>query len=291
MIVKIPNRSETMFSNKLLVAFLMIGFCFYPNAMVAQNNDFNNGGGDFLWSNAANWSLVSTPSTTQTPRILITGSLVDTGFTVKTVQNIFATSNDVSIGGGAVLTIDPGVANGFGIQNVSNSDVTLSFAGNINIDNSSGFTYMRNQNGNAADLNNIEFEAGSLLTLTTNLAAESGSGGDTFYYNGSLAGNGNIRFGSGTTNIFGSTSANSGYGGDVVFLANSDVIVNTQDNSVFYDGPKLQINGSGASITVNGANVFEGSNIVIGGTNDFTFNANANQDNLGVVIFSGGRLS
>ncbi|MGB5982105.1 MAG: T9SS type A sorting domain-containing protein [Nonlabens sp.] len=287
MIVKILNWLEITKISKFPFASLMISFCFLPNINVAQNNDFNNGAGDFLWSNAANWSQGTTPSTTQTPRILLTGSQVNTDFRVKTVQNIFATSNDVSIGGGAVLTIDPGTANGYGIQNVSNSDVTLSFAGNITIDNSNGFTLMRNQNGNSVDLNDIEFETGSLLTLTTNLSAETGSGGDTFHYNGSLAGNGNLRFASNTTNIFGSTSANSGYGGDVVFLANSDVIVNTQDNSIFYDGPKLQVNGSGASITVNGANVFVSSNIVVGGTNNFTFNANANQDNLGVIIFSG----
>ena len=34
----------------LLLLFSAISF-------LAQNNDFNNGGGDQLWSNTANWSL------------------------------------------------------------------------------------------------------------------------------------------------------------------------------------------------------------------------------------------
>ena len=69
-------------------------------------------------------------------------------------------------------------------------------------------------------------------------------------------------------------------------MANSSVIVNATDNNIFYDGPKIQVNGNGASIELNGANVFD-SGITVGGTNAFSFNANKNQDNMTNIIFQG----
>ena len=45
----------------LALLFTAIGF--------AQNNDFNNAGGDFLWSNTANWSQGAVPNTTNTGQV------------------------------------------------------------------------------------------------------------------------------------------------------------------------------------------------------------------------------
>lgn len=269
--------------------FLSFILMFCGTILLAQNNDFNNGGGDFLWSNSANWSLGSTPNTTQTIRSSITGSIVDSDYTLFKIQNMFGTTNNVSFGGGGsgTLTINPGGANLFGILNVSDSDVTLSFSGNVAIDNPSGITLMQNQNGNTNDVNNIEFESTSTLTLTTNLQTRSGPGGDTFNFNGALSGTAALRFAAGTTNDFGITSNNSGFNGDFVWVGSASVIVNTADNNTFLPtGRKLQINASGGSIEVNGANVIDG-NISIGGSNTFTVNMNKNQDNMGLIVFSG----
>ncbi|GAA4282182.1 hypothetical protein GCM10022260_26050 [Gaetbulibacter aestuarii] len=259
---------------------------FCAGILFAQNNDFTNTGGDLLWSNTANWSLGAVPNTTNTGQVrlpLIVESVVDLDVTIKKIQTTFATSGDVPVSGTSTLTLDPGAANGFGITNVSNNDVKISFKGLIEINNAAGFTYMENANGAA---NVIEFADGSTLTLTTNLSTDQGSNNSGFYFNGSLAGNGNLRFGTNTSATFGSTSSNSSYTGQIVFLANSSAIVNTADNNIFYNGPKVQINGN-SSMDLNGANVFE-SDIVVGGNNAFTFNANKNQSNMGSIVFQGG---
>ena len=254
--------------------------------LFAQNNDFTNGGGDLLWSNPNNWSLGSIPNTSQTIRSSITGSIVDADFTLFKIQNTFGTANSISFGGGGsgTLTINPGGANLLGIVNVSDSDVTLSFSGNVSINNPAGITWMRNENGNTNDLNNIEFEDGSVLTLITNLESRSGTGGDIFNFNGALVGAGSLRIGAGSTCVFGSTSDNSGFEGDFVFVgANGAIVVNTADNIIFLpSGRKFQVNQNNVSAEVNGANVIQG-NIVVGGANTFTFDANKNQSSMGTI--------
>lgn len=255
-------------------------FCLALSSFLfGQNNDFNNAGGDFLWSNAANWTLGVVPVSSNTVRSSLDGSIVDSNYTISKIQNIFGTNNDVSFEGLGVLTINPNIANGYGIENVSNNDVSLIFKGNVAINNPSGFTLMRNQNGNSNDVNNIVFESESLLTLTTSLGTNTGTGGNSFVFDGALEGNGNLRFGANTTATFGNSVSNAGYSGELVFFADASVIVNTADNSIFYSGFKLQINGDNASIELNGANVLE-SRIVIEANRTFTFTANKNQSNL-----------
>ncbi|MFH4969494.1 T9SS type A sorting domain-containing protein [Gaetbulibacter sp. M240] len=254
--------------------------------LIAQNNDFNNGGGDLLWSNTANWSLLEVPTTSNTGQVrlpLLVESLVDLDVTIKKIQTTFALAGDVSVAGANTLTVNPGVANEFGITNVSNNDIKLSFKGFVEVNNPAGFTYIENANGAS---NSIEFASGSTLTLTTNLSTDQGSNNAGFIFNGTLAGNGNLRFGANTSATFGSTSSNSGYTGQIVFLANSSATVNTADNTIFYEGPKIQVNGN-SSIELNGANVFA-SGITVGGTNTFTLTANANQNNMSSIIFQGG---
>jgi hypothetical protein len=253
--------------------------------LFAQNNDFNNGGGDLLWSNSANWTLGVVPNTTNTGQVrlpLLVESLVDTDITIKKIQNLFGTSGNVFVSGDATLILNPDTANFAAIDNVSNNDVTLSFKGNVEINNPAGFTLIKNTNGAS---NNIEFADGSTLTLTTNLSTTGGSNNAGFSFNGSLAGDGNLRFGANTTSTFGSTSSNDGYLGELPFLTNSAVIVNTADNNVFYNGLKLQVNGNNASIEINGENVIA-CNIVVGGSNSFTFAANKNQSSMNTIAFS-----
>ncbi|WP_445748586.1 T9SS type A sorting domain-containing protein [Polaribacter sp.] len=260
--------------------------------LFAQNNDFTNAGGDFLWSNTANWSLTTTPNTSETIRTSVTGSIVDADFTLFVIQNIFGTTNNVSIGGGGTgtLTIDAKVNNGFGIKNVSDSDVSLSFAGKVAINNSnpapSNITLMRSENGNTNDVNDIVFESSSILTITTPLETRTGTGGDIFHFNGALEGIATLRFGAGTTNNFGSTSNNPNFGGDLVYVGSATVVANTADNNVFLPtGRKIQINATNGSVQVNGANTFQG-NITVGGAHVFNVDMNKNQASMGVLVFS-----
>tara|TARA_R110001632_G_scaffold105447_1_gene214857 strand:+ start:9860 stop:11176 length:1317 start_codon:yes stop_codon:yes gene_type:complete len=271
---------------------LILALC--TTMLFSQNNDFNNGGTDLLWSNPANWSLSVIPTSANTVRLpLIVESLVDADFTIAKIQTIFATSGDTPVAGGSILTIDAGANAVFGIENVSDSDINMIFRGNVTINNSTtdgiSNTLMRNQNGNTNDVNGIIFDNGSLLTLTTPLESRTGSGGDIFNFNGNLAGTGALRFGANTTNNFGSTSSNAGFDGDLVYVgANGSVVVNTADNNVFVgSGKKIQVNSDNSSIQINGVNVFQG-NISINSSNSFSFDVNNNQNSLGTILFTGG---
>jgi hypothetical protein len=264
--------------------------------VLAQNNDFNNGGGDFLWSNTANWTLNVVPNTTNTGQVrlpLVVESLVDVNVTIKKIQTTFSTSGDAPVAGNAVLTIDAGANAVFGIENVSDNDIDMIFKGNVTINNSTSDgiknTLMRNQNGNTNDVNGIIFDNGSVLTLETPLEARAGSGGDVYEFNGTLAGTSVLRVSGNTTSNFGSTSDNSAFEGDFVWVgANASMFVNTADNGVFLPvDRKIQINGADGFIEVNGENVFQG-NISINGSNSFLFSPTKNQNSMGTITFAGG---
>ena len=255
----------------------------------AQTIDFNNGGGDFLWSNTANWSGGAVPIATNTVQLpLLDESLVDADFTIQKIQTSAATSGDVSVAGTNTLTIDRATGHwAWGIENKSSTGAKLSFKGKVNFNKSSSDFNDHNDiyiQGNAS--NSIEFAEGSLLTLTTGvrLNAAVTATGSIFYFNGSLAGSGSLFFGPRSISTFGSTSSNSAFTGEIVYFnSNVQVIVNTADDAVFYSGPKIQVNNIGGSITLNGANVFA-STIVISGTRTFDFIANKNQSSMGDII-------
>ena len=278
-----------MKNNYIFICLLLIS----TSILTAQNNDFNNGGGDLLWSNTANWSLGVVPNTTNTGQVrllLNSESLVNTPITIKKIQNTFGTTVSTPLGGASILTIDPGANNAYGFENVSDSDVNMIFNGLVTINNTgSGTTQtlMRNQNGNTNDTNSIVFGGGSTLTLTTNLELRTGTGGDNFNFNGTLAGSAALRISANTTATFGSTTNNTGFTGSIVYIGNPGlVVVNAADNNVFMpSGQKIQVNATGGEVELNGANVYQG-NITVGGTNSFTMDLNKNQNSIGTVILS-----
>lgn len=270
--------------------FLVLLLC--NTILFAQNNDFNNNGGDLLWSNPANWSENAIPTSADKVRLpLLLESLVNQDFTVLKIQTTSATGASSTaeikkavVAGTNTLTVDAVTANGIGIQNNSSNDVDFSFKGKVIINNSSaGFTKMNNANG--AD-NSITFEEDSELTLQTGLDSANGSGGDNFNFNGTITGSANLRLTGTTINTFGSTSSNPNYTGQIVFIGSSQLIVNTADNNTFYNGEKIQVNANNASVVLNGENVF-GAGIAVGGVNTFSFSANKNQNSMKTVTFTG----
>ena len=264
--------------------YTLLVLVFLSTFITAQENNFNNQGGDLLWSNAANWSLTAVPIPAHTVRLpLIVESKVDLDLTILKLMTIFSTEGDVSVAGDNTVTINPNLANGIAIENASGNNVNLIFKGKVKINNPSGFSNMRNANGTG---NTIEFAAGSLLTLSSGFQPSSGSN-NNFIINGNINGTANLRLGTDTTVTFGNTVSNTGYTGELVQLGNTVIIVNTADNMVFYDGLKIQVNGNNASATLNGENVFK-SGITVGGTNTYTFNVNKNQSAMTNIIFQGG---
>lgn len=268
---------------------------FVNTILFAQNNDFSNGadnGG--LWSSAANWSLAAAPSAAQTIRTANAAvSFVNANFTIKSLQNLNSSTTDrfVNSSGANILTIDANnatLATAIAIQNVSASPVKLGLRGRVNIQNSIATAFSRITCANNVD-NSIEFENTSILTLTSPLEvfrAAGASAANNFIFNGKIDGSANLRLAANTTATFGNSVSNSGYTGEIVLSLNSSLIVNTPDNVVFYDGLKIQVNGTTATTTLNGANVFN-SGITVGGTNSFSLNVNKNQSGLTNLIFQG----
>jgi hypothetical protein len=255
--------------------------------LFAQNNDFNNGSGDLLWSNPANWTLGEVPNLTNTAAVrlpLLVESNIDTNVSIRKIQNLFGAAGNISVGGTGMMTIDGGAANANVVENVTANNHQLNFKGNVTINNAAGFSRIRNQNGTQ---NTIRFDAGSTLTLTTALELFTGSNNAGYLFNGALAGPANFRLAAGVTATFGATSNNTNFSGEFVFLANSNLIVNTADNGLFYSGLKLQVNGSGGTVTINGANVLQ-SGISVGGTNVFNAVFNKNQSAMTNIVFGGG---
>lgn len=254
--------------------------------LFSQNIDFTNnaGTGDKLWSTETNWTPNGVPGASSIVRLpLIVESIVDADFTIKQILTPFSTSGDVPVGGTNTVTINGGINNALAIDNASGNDIKLTFNGKVNINNPAGFSNMKNSNGTG---NTIEFATGSTLILTTGFQPSSGTNND-FFFNGKIEGTANLRFGANTTSTFGNTVSNTGYTGELVQLLNSSIIVNTADDVVFYDGLKIQVNGTNASTTLNGANVFK-SGITVGGSTIFNFNVNKNQSAMTNIIFQGG---
>jgi hypothetical protein len=278
------NNLNTILMKTNYYSFLLM---MLSTLLFAQNNDFNNAGGNLLWSNPANWTLNAVPNLTNTAAVrlpLLVESNVDTNVSIKKIQNLFGAAGNISVGGTGIMTIDPGALNAYAIENVTENNHQLNFKGNVTINNAAGFSRIRNLNGTQ---NTIRFDTGSTLTLTTALELFTGSNNGGYLFNGALAGSANFRLAAGVTATFGATSNNTNYSGEFVFLANSNLIVNTADNGLFYSGLKFQVNGSGGTVTVNGANVFQ-SGITVGGTNIFNAVFNKNQSAMTNIIFSGG---
>lgn len=265
-----------------------VSLCTAAFTQAQINRTFNNDGGDNLWSNSANWSG-SEIADTNSEFVQLNGSpIVDQDFTVNRVQSNFgSTGSNVSSGGG-VLTIDAGSNQGLAISQVSNqSGSNLQFSGSVKINNSgTGLAISRIGFTNGADTA-ITFASGSTLDLTTRIETQTGLS-RSINFDGSIiggsAGVAGIRIGADSDNhIFGATADNTGYAGDMVLFANSGVISNsTVANGLLNSGAKIQVNGSGGSLTLNGAGAM-GGNIVIGASNSLTLNANADQSNMGFL--------
>lgn len=260
---------------------------------------FNNAGGDNLWSNSANWSN-SAIADTNSEFVQLNGSpIVDQNFTVERVQTNFGTGNNVvSSSGGGVLTIDARVNQNYAIQQVTAlAGSNLEFSGSVRINNSAATAFQISKIGfnpasNRATDSAITFDSGSTLDLVTMIETDTGAS-RSINFNGSIiggaAGVAGIRIGANSgNNIFGATADNSGYAGDIVFFNNSAVISNsTVANGFLNTGSKIQVNGSGGSLTLDGAGAM-GGNVVIGGGNSFTLNANADQAAMGFLNINNG---
>lgn len=248
---------------------------------------------DSNWSNSGNWNAGNIADTNSERADIVLGDpVIDADFTVNELRTTFGNPGSLFSGVGT-LTIDKNVTTATLalVNGTGNSGSVMAFDGNLTINNSNatpGRTVARNNN---SDNNIIRFNPTSVLTLQTGLELQVGSATvrGAYEFNGVLAGPSDLFFNR-TLATFGDTADNAGYEGDLVFFADALTVSNVVGGTLVKSGSKVQVNGSGSRIEVNGAETFLGS-VVLGGTNAFTLDVNANQSAMELLEIADGQLT
>lgn len=267
----------------------------------AQAIDWQFGGVNNLWSNSGNWVGGVVPNS-NTVEAAFVGSAnvaidVDSDHTIRSYLDGFGGESFThTLYGAGTLTIDRNNSGTqLGINNATgdsaelpeNPGGTLRFNGLLTINNSlAGITTIRNSN---SANNNLLFDTNCDLKLITRLQTDLGVGGSINFncelITGSTA---NLLINSNNV-FFGTGHVSTNFGNDIVMLANSKLTVNA--GTVLNTGRKFQVNGTGGELELNGADVINKANVIVGGSNNFLVDVNANQTNMGVVNVGAGVLT
>ena len=258
---------------------------------VAVSN-FNNAGGDNLWSNVANWSA-GIPNVATAKVTVDADLIIDTSVTlgqIKTSGATSASSVTITATNSSVLTVT-----GAGVtQPIQNNKKSSSFIFNLPVvfDSEGGTETLRFNSGGDQS---ITFS--SSLTLNDPLTVSGVNKLHDLNLNGSLLGAGNLKLANKAQANFGSAYDGSSYAGTLTTAGGAastnnqvTIISNVADNGTFLkSGGLLNVTKDGAKITVNGANTLKG-NITIGNFSP-TLTVNKNQSTIGTITMGSGILN
>ena len=251
---------------------------------------FNNAGGDNLWSNAANWSA-GIPND-DTAKVTVDSDLiVDSSVTVGQIKMSGATSDasvTITATNSSVLTIT-----GAGVtQPIQNNKKASSFIFNLPVVfDSDGETETLKLNSGGDQ--QITFS--SSLTLNDPLTVTGANKLHDLNLNGSLLGAGNLKLGSKVQANFGASYNGSAHTGDIIVAGtgnNNDNLITSNvsdDGTLLASGNKIDVQGAGAKIIINGANTLKGN--IKTGNNDQTLTINANQSTVETITMGTGTLN
>ena len=251
---------------------------------------FNNAGEDNLWSNASNWS--SGIPNVDTAKVTVDSDLiVDSSVTVAQIKMSNATSDasvTITANNSSVLTVT-----GAGVtQPIQNNKKASSFVFNLPVvfDSDGGTETLRLNSGGDQS---VTFS--SSLTLNDELTVSGVNKLHDLNINGALLGAGNLKFGNKVQANFGASYDGSSHTGDIIVAGtgtNNDNLITSNvsdDGTLLVSGNKIDVQGAGAKIIVNGANTLKG-NIKIG-ANDQTLTINKNQSAIGTITMGAGTLN
>lgn len=251
-------------------------------ALTAANFTGPDGGN---WGDGANWDTGTVPTASEEARLNTTEDRainLNGDYTIKFVQDGFS-AGALTLGGTGTLTIDINAAAvAQGLNNATgDAGGSVQIDGNLAINNTGGVGRTIFVNSNSA-ANKILFNPGSNLVLTTGVQTQGTVG--TIEFNGNISGISPLFIGSQNV-LFGEGHDSTGLS-SVVFFNNSLLTVN--GGTVMAPvGTKFQINGTGTELELNAANTVNGANISVGGPNTFLVDVNANQENMGFIVFNG----
>ena len=251
---------------------------------------FNNAGGDNLWSTAANWSA-GIPNV-DTAKVIVDSDLtVDSSVTVAQIKMSNASSDasvTITATNSSVLTVT-----GAGVtQPIQNNKTASSFIFDLPVvfDSAGETETLRLNSGGDQQITFL-----SSLTLNDELTVSGKNKLHDLNLDGSLLGAGNLKFGSKAQANFGASYDGSSHTGDIIVAGtgtdNDNLITSnvSDDGTLLASGNKIDVQGAGAKIIVNGANTLNG-NITIG-DNDPTLTVNANQSAIGTITMGAGTLN
>ena len=251
---------------------------------------FNNAGGDNLWSNASNWSA-GIPNVDSAKVTVDSDLIVDSSVTVGQIKMSGATSDasvTITATNSSVLTIT-----GAGVtQPIQNNKKASSFIFNLPVvfDSEGGAETLRLNSGGDQQ---ITFS--SSLTLNDPLTVTGANKLHDLNLNGSLLGAGNLKLGSKVQANFGASYNGSAHTGDIIVAGtgnNNDNLITSNvsdDGTLLASGNKIDVQGAGAKIIINGANTLKGN--IKTGNNDQTLTINANQSTVETITMGTGTLN
>lgn len=255
----------------------------------SQKYIFNNDSVlDSSWSNTGNWSTAVLPGPNDYVQLNSAGFDMDIDATVKQIFSSFGTLNGTSTSSGGTLTVDiysatdlDGIWSAYGASNLSS---TITFDGNVVIDNSLGEdvdTLIGVKNNQPAAT--LAFGPNSVLTLNSRVQTFA-AGYGTIELNGTLLGSQALRINSGTV-LFGAGHDSSTFGADFVVIGSGSKLV-VDGGTVLAASRKVQINAD-CEIELNGADAFNAYISMIN-NKQLLVDVNADQNAMGRIIMGSG---
>jgi len=257
---------------------------------------FNNAGGNSLWSNNANWTN-GIPNHEEAKATIEAASLIIDG-TYHLSQLKFSgnSPNAVSItqtAGSNLTIVGKGVNQAFqmnkGNLNVTiDADIIMNSAANTG---AGGSKIWKLNSTNQV----LTFAAGKTFTLSTDIVFQAQALSDRINFNGTIAGNRQLRLGTKAAANFGATYSGASHTGIIDINGgtspnNVAVVSNVPDNGTFLNtGRQLNITNQGSSITINGANTLKGN--ISTGNNTTSLVINKNQSAIGLISMGTGGIN
>jgi len=257
---------------------------------------FNNAGGNSLWSNNANWTNGIPDHEEAKATIEAASLIIDGNYHLSQLKFSGNTPNAVSItqtAGSNLTIVGKGVNQAFqmnkGNLNVTiDADIIMNSAANTG---AGGSKIWKLNSTNQV----LTFAAGKTFTLSTDIVFQAQALSDRINFNGTLAGDKELKLGTKVAATFGSTYSGGSHTGIIDINGgtspnNVAVVSNVPDNGTFLNtGRQLNVTNQGSSITVNGANTLKGN--INTGNNTTSLVINKNQSAVGLISMGSGGIN
>ena len=280
--------------------FLILSFLIVSSSSFGQKY-FNNGGGDNLWSNAANWSN-GKPTAANAKVVINKGNpIINVNVTLGQIK----LGTNANLGAVTTLTATNGSTLTFSGNNTTeilvNGNLTKSLVMDLPMVVSSSANEnikIFNANAGSGTSANITFGSSSTFTVSndvdiTFIINGDGKGTKSVSLDGAVTSGGKLIVGTQSIMNFGNTYDGSSHTGGILMNgSNTTLTVDSADDSTFLKAGTLITTGDtseGHKIIINGKNVFKGNIESKGKALSLTFNKN--QSAIGTITMGAGNLN